>query len=284
MKWIDNSEFDISLFSTYRSLPSANSNLLRVMDNHVVTDSVGNVTLRNYVKIDGDRGIVSLNGIVSSAPVIPVDFSVSITTNQLHLNLYTWLVAAGWDGLVPVVVTIAAGVYIWSDNTSIPGLNMGGSYPGGLTIINKGYIMGRGGDGGYTAIPSLSPVYPTAGGPAIALTGPVSIDNTNGYIGGGGGGGAGKYMENVAASNYTTEAASGGGGAGGGVGGPPITGSQYSDGSRALYTQGQFGTGGLPGQDGSSYLLDTEVPLRLFAVPGTGAGGHGGIQFRPFVT
>ena len=76
-------------------------------------------------------------------------------------------------------------------NTSIPALDMGGAFPGGLTLVNRGFIMGKGGDGGYTLADRTTYVAPTPGGPAIALRGPISIDNSSGYIGGGGGGGAG---------------------------------------------------------------------------------------------
>ena len=54
-------------------------------------------------------------------------FAVSITSNQLQLNLRTWLLANGWDGNRLVKVTIESGVYIWSDNTSVAALKMANS-------------------------------------------------------------------------------------------------------------------------------------------------------------
>lgn len=135
----------------------------------------------------------------------------TITANQQELNLRTYALANGWDGASAAEITIASGIYIWSDNTAVAGLDTGGAWPGGLTIINNGFIMGKGGDGAgdwLNASTNYETRTATSGGPAINLTTNAQIDNTNGYIGGGGGGGA--------SSNYYHP---GGGGAGGGAGG-----------------------------------------------------------------
>ena len=76
----------------------------------------------------------------------------------------------------------------------------------------------KGGDGGYQLADRTSYVAPTAGGPAIGLTGPIIIDNTTGYIGGGGGGGAAATGQPIAILS-TAVHSPGGGGAGGGRGG-----------------------------------------------------------------
>jgi hypothetical protein len=134
----------------------------------------------------------------------------TITANQQELNLRTYALANGWDGASAAEITIASGIYIWSDNTALAGLDTGGAWPGGLTIINNGFIMGKGGDGGghwLDASSNITTRAATSGGPAINLTTNAQIDNTNGYIGGGGGGGG------------STSAGAGGGGAGGGAGG-----------------------------------------------------------------
>lgn len=135
----------------------------------------------------------------------------TITANQQELNLRTYALANGWDGASAAEITVASGIYIWSDNTAVAGLDTGGAWPGGLTIINNGFIMGKGGDGGGQWLDASSNITlraPTSGGPAINLTTNAQIDNTNGYIGGGGGGGA-----------YNGTLSPGGGGAGGGAGG-----------------------------------------------------------------
>jgi len=125
-------------------------------------------------------------------------FTATITTNQQELNLRTWALANGWNGTVAAVITVGSGVYIWSDNTSVAGMTIDGSWANGITLVNNGYIIGRGGNGGYFG-------NANAAGSAISLGTSVSITN-NSYIAGGGGGGGGVY-------------GGGGGGAGGGAGG-----------------------------------------------------------------
>tara|TARA_R100001509_G_scaffold127950_2_gene81387 strand:- start:5547 stop:6590 length:1044 start_codon:yes stop_codon:yes gene_type:complete len=104
-------------------------------------------------------------------------------------------------------LTIPSGWWIWSDNTSNAGMTI--DIP--CTIINNGYIIGRGGNGagtiGYNG---------TAGGPAIRINSGVSgvtiTNNASAFIAGGGGGGA--------TQNSTSQRrGGGGGGAGGGTGG-----------------------------------------------------------------
>jgi len=196
-------------------------------------------------------------------------FFANITTNQQELNLYNYLVSQGWDGTSPAEVTIDAGVYIWSDNTSVAALHTGGAYPGGLTIINNGFIMGKGGNGGYQNADLATYTPPTSGGPAIILTQAVTIENSNGYIGGGGGGGAGSTGGPINILN-TPAYAPGGGGAGGGLGAPSMTGN-----SSTGYALGSFGLGGALGQHGTvAQNLNTFVGHNESS-PG-GAGGASG--------
>lgn len=107
-------------------------------------------------------------------------------------------------------LTIPTGWWIWSDNTSNAGMTI--DIP--CTIVNNGYIIGRGGNGagtiGYNG---------TAGGPAIRINSGVSgvtiTNNTGAYIAGGGGGGG---TQNSTAQRRGP----GGGGAGGGTGGTGV--------------------------------------------------------------
>ena len=146
-------------------------------------------------------------------PVLPEASAFTIIENYQELNLSNWATSKGWDGKGALMVTINAGVYVWSDNANVAALTIDGEYPGGLTVQNNGYIMGRGGDGG---------VYNEAGqkgGNAIRIesskssTDLMSINNLNGafILGGGGGGGAGKGGGDM------TNGHQGGGGAGGGA-------------------------------------------------------------------
>lgn len=155
-------------------------------------------------------GTIGLNVFYGASAIVL--YTHTITTNQQELNLYNYLIAQGWNGSDEVEVTINSGVYIWSDNTAVAALNTGGAYPKGLTIINNGFIMGKGGKGSdlFAYNSGFVTSVPGAGGPAINLTTPVNLNNTNGYIGGGGGGGA---VLDVLVTSCA------GGGAGGGLGG-----------------------------------------------------------------
>lgn len=171
-------------------------------------------------------------------------FAASISSNQQDLNLRTWAVNNGWDGNSAVQITIPSTVYISSTSTSIPALTINGSWPGGITLTNNGYILGRGGDGGaggqVTNVQTNALVGGT-GGTGISIGVSCSITN-NGTIGGGGGGGGG------GAGGVNTNYGGGGGGGGGG----------YGTGAARL---GQNGTATAGGSGGA---------------PGTGIGGAGG--------
>ena len=195
-------------------------------------------------------------------------------------------------------LTIPTGWWIWSDNTSNAGMTI--DIP--CTIVNNGYIIGRGGNGagtiGYNG---------QAGGPAIRINSGVSgvtiINNTGAYIAGGGGGGG---TQNSTANRR----GGGGGGAGGGYGGtgvknsgnhsyqnPPAAGAvinaaaaqaasvtsqtaqaggvggYVSENSSGSETQGAHGSGGgriLPG------TATTPTSAYVLQWGGDGSGGAGG--------
>jgi len=175
----------------------------------------------------------------------------TITSNILQYNLNTDLIANGWNSIDPVeaTITINSGIYVYSNNTSIAGFTIG-TLPAGstITIINNGYIMGKGGNG---ATARSSRVAATTGGPALDISYPVSITN-NSYIAGGGGGGGDAFSGTSAGSG-------GGGGAGGGAGG-----GSYN------YT-----TGGAGGSIGSTGSNGQPVPAETFQ-NGNASGGGGG--------
>ena len=180
--------------------------------------------------------------------------SFTISSNQQEVNLSTYLTAQGWDGSAPVLVTINSGVYIWSDNTSVGGLTIPTSMNGLVTIVNNGYIIGRGGNAGQ------------AGGPALVnnATG-VTLTNASGaYIAGGGGGGS-----SVSFGIYGA-VAGGGGGAGGGHGG----GGVREDNGAMNAVAG--GTGGAVGQAGTNGAAGYSGGATGGAGYGGGTGGGGG--------
>ena len=158
-------------------------------------------------------------------------FSATITSDQQELNLRTWALANGWDGSSAATITIGSGVYIWSDSNSTAALTINGSWPAGITLINNGVIMGKGGPG-YPATAGAG-----TGGPAISLGVNATITNNNYVLGGGGAGQAGYTYIN---SNWGYANVGGGGGAGGGVGG----GGWFSGGTYGLVSTSTGGAGG----------------------------------------
>jgi hypothetical protein len=167
----------------------------------------------------------------------PVVSNLVISSDTADINLRNTAIANGWDTVTPLIltVTINSGVYVYSSSTATPAMQTGSSYPFGssISIINNGYIVGKGGAGGAgkdlasNAASGAAGGAGGAGGAAFVASAPVSITN-NGTIGGGGGGGGGgsgiynghpvhgPYPIPHGAANTGT---GGGGGAGNGVGG-----------------------------------------------------------------
>jgi hypothetical protein len=117
-------------------------------------------------------------------------------------------------GNTTATLIINNGVYLYSNSISTPALTISGWATGDrVYIVNNGYIIGRGGDGGSYNNTTKSINRATNGGNAISLAFDATIFN-NGYIAGGGGGGG---AANLSATG------GGGGGAGGGYGGAVIT-------------------------------------------------------------
>lgn len=177
-------------------------------------------------------------------------FRHTITSNQLQLSLYDYLRGINWMPFQPVQLTINSGVYIWSDSTSTAALTIPSSIKTQVTIINNGYILGRGGNGGTPFNAGSN------GGPAIsnAASNIVLINGSGAFIGGGGGGGGGGAGEGQSG---------GGGGAGGGRGGNAQT---------------TGGAGGAPGYAGSDADLggDTSGGQRNNTLGKGGANGGSG--------
>jgi hypothetical protein len=158
-------------------------------------------------------------------------FAFTISASQTNANLRTLAVNAGWNQSTRVVATVASGVYISSNATNTPALTVSGSFPGGVQLINNGFIVGRGGNGGKGGNASTPTVvadttYPgtaspgaagTAGGGALSVSTAITITN-NGTIaggGGGGGGGGGHWEAGTSGDTNYTNAFGGGGGGGG---------------------------------------------------------------------
>lgn len=184
-------------------------------------------------------GAISLNNAYGKAN----QFAFTISSNQVNANLRTLAVNAGWNQNSKVVATVASNIYIYSTSTGTPGLTINGSWPGGIELVNNGFIMGMGGDGGSGGNGS-------AGGTAISLGVSCTIAN-NSFIGGGGGGGAASFQGGANGG--------GGGGAGGGTGG--TGGNNVAPG----------GAGGGPGSSGANGSVGPVGGKQQY-----GGGGGGG--------
>lgn len=219
-------------------------------------------------------GAISMSEFYGKRPTSPT-FSFTISSNQVNANLRTLAVNAGWNQSSAVVATIASNVYIYSNSTGTPGLTINGSWPGGLELVNNGFVMGQGGAGGSGA----AGVGGAAGGPAISLGVSCSIRN-NSYIGGGGGGGASGSQSFATGGGGGAGGGNGGangyglaGGAGGGPGSLGLDGGQNFSGKSG--TAGSGGGGGrvMPGSGG---LGGGVSPNGNMLGVGGGAGGGGG--------
>ena len=208
----------------------------------------------------------------------PASINLTIASNTQNYNIFT--AAGSPTSACNVTVTINSGIVVGSSVSSAYAMETG-AFPSGSTlhIINQGYIVGRGGDGGYgggsTSSSSGNPHpafggYP--GGPALSLQLPITITNANGYIysGGGGGGGGG--------GQKSYEGGGGGGGAGDSVGW-----GGYRSGSFGALSLGGLGEnrgqggghGGNGGGPGASGLSGGNGGSTGDARPAAGGGGTG---------
>lgn len=145
-------------------------------------------------------------------------FSFTLSGNLTDVNLRTAALAAGWNEVAAVTCTIPAGTVI--NATGNYALTINGSFPNGVTLVNNGLIVGRGGNGGegghargdFGTGPNLGIAYGgvagSPGGHALLAQVPVTVINNGTIAGGGGGGGGGGST----IANQIVDDGSGGGG------------------------------------------------------------------------
>jgi hypothetical protein len=231
-----------------------------------------------------DAAVRTLAGVPSGAIVMPTnfygkanEFAFTISSNQTNANLATLATNAGWNGTTKVKATVGTNVYISSTSTGTPALTVPNSFPNGVEIINNGFIIGMGGNGGNHQFGSTNVTAGATGGTAINLLRNATITSTTGYIGGGGGGGG---------TSLTAFVGSGGGGAGGGNGGNSQVsggsgGSVGNSGNNGTTNGATVATGGgggriIPGTGGSGGTVTSlDTPRSGF---GGGSGGGGGAK------
>jgi len=208
--------------------------------------SLGSTVVRTLFGVSS--GAISKSNGRGKSNRATVNFVFSANTQQATVNpsLLSGYVAGKSD----ITITVNSGVYVWSDSTSIPALIIAGGLVAGdtITLVNNGFIMGKGGDGSQTV--NSPAAFP--GGPAMSILTSLRITN-NSFIGGGGGGGS----------------FGGGGGAGGGRGGQ-------------VFNSGAPGGGGGPGSVGGNGSGSGGGGGRIMPgvgggpAAGGGAGGGGG--------
>jgi hypothetical protein len=210
--------------------------------------------------------------------------AITLTGDHQQINLRSEAVNMGWDGVSALEFIIDTGAVCWSNNTNIAALTTGTDFPAGLTIINKGKIMGRGGNGG-----NLNNMNGRVGGPALELEVPVTIDNSQGYIGGGGGGGAatepkpqGNPPNDPNLQDWTNVRLGGGGGAGGGRSNNSYDHiSATSDTTQATFTL-SANTANIPVGSSGTQLVSSSIANAFVAANNTAGthdstgGGNGG--------
>jgi hypothetical protein len=202
-------------------------------------------------------GVISFNDLRGKTKIVDVTAAESVTL--YNVNIRDALIAAGWDKNAPAIYRIPATTKIFSKRTDTAALYVNGSFPGGLTIVNSGKILGKGGQGGYNFGGFSSPGGPgAAGGNAIYVSEACTINNLGTIGGGGGGGGAAGSPSNQA--SYFVTSGGGGGGAGGdggeagasGYWGYPSAGNEVTGGGPGVgYASVVGGTGGDLGKDGT---------------------------------
>lgn len=227
--------------ASYGSATNNAAGVAASLGSQFASASSGALTIKNGVKIDNSNAS-DPKFRFSDGTAKGMTSGSNVTTNtQGPLTIDS-------SGVFGASVTIASGVYLWSDSTSSPALKI--NVP--CTVTNSGYIIGKGGVGGYRADNAGD------GGPALEIasgvTGVTIVNNSGAYIAGGGGGGAGSP------NHSGHECGNGGGGAGGGRGGGYLS-------SRNGGAGGAIGSSGANGQ--------TRVSSRDRG-RGGGAGGGAG--------
>lgn len=232
--------------------------------------SLGQTSYRNLAGVAS--GAISMSNFYGKAN----QFAFTISSNQTNANLRTLAVNAGWNQSSKVVATINSGVYVGSNSTGTPALTVNGSFPGGVELVNNGYIVGMGGAGG-AGQGSVTAGGGSGGNGGLALSVSVAVsitnNNTIGGGGGGGGGGASGAYPLGACGSYQFGGGGGGGGrssttnSAAGAGGPAMNGcTNYSGSAGGAGTSaaaGNGGNGGGPGGGGCPFYVG-------------GRGGNGG--------
>lgn len=212
-------------------------------------------------------------------------FPVTLTT-ATDVNLRTAALAQGWSGTAPLVATIPAGQTLSASTTSAYALDIGGSFPNGITLTISGTVNGLGGAGGAGGVNAGNGVDGSIGGNALRATVACTIINL-GTISSGGGGQGGSAAVRTAFTSGSTSPGCGTGTIGCiNSNSPPCSNGFCNTNTGATGASGTSnGVNGGPGNAGSTATAGTSRSCGGCGGPGcnkivscaTGSPGNGGL-------
>jgi len=224
---------------------------------------------------------VSMTALQGKARVI-----TSITSSTFNVN-YTSLSGSYIPGKTWTTVTVNSGVVVGSSSTASPAMTISGTSGDIHELVNNGYIVGAGGNGGYGESGSYNPPGGPGndsgiqsqgssgepGGNALSISYPVSITN-NSNIWGGGGGGAGAFGGATGGKNSSVIRRGGGGGGAGAIVGSGQVNRYGNDlrGSDGTLTAGGAGYGQYSGSGGGPGEAGTQASEAVPRLVGGAAG------------
>jgi hypothetical protein len=216
---------------------------------------------QGYTLKNNAFGIYATGGTLMTRPG-GGDYTVIDTGIDVRAALF----AGGWDGQSAAIFYIPYRTMVTTRTKGGQALHIYGSFPGGLTIVNNGWIVGRGGDGGRGAYYGAPALAGEQGGTAIRASTSFTLYNDGTIQGGGGGGGGGGTGDNY----------SSGGGGGGAPFGLQGAGSYYTGGTAATafdagISPKSLDYGAIAGDGG-----DTGYGQDRWGYPG-GNGGNSGL-------
>jgi hypothetical protein len=226
-------------------------------------------------------GTISLGNFYGAVNVVTLNLTVSSNTNNYNLYPQVSSNPSYVAGATNINVTVNPGVRVGSTSRTGYAFQIPSQFNSGdnVTLINKGTIVGRAGNGGRGGnAPQGNAVAGQPGGHGLRIQRAVTIQNQGviaGAGGGGGGSGTARLLNGTSGKfndpyfgNYSGSGGGGGGGYQVGAGGPrgsnPDTVQRGNNGSPGTQTNG--GAGGARrssnANPGNSYFI--------------GAGGNGG--------
>jgi hypothetical protein len=220
-------------------------------------------------------GAIRFGAFYGATNRIQIALTISSSTSSGYNILTEAQNAGGYEaGITDVTVTVNSGVYVGSpsDGTSYAMTASGFTSGDSVTLVNNGYILGKGGTGGAgsTGLVSTAPSG-NAGGRAINASYAMTITNNGTIAGGGGGGGGAGGLRSHSGNVWAVGASGGGGGAGYPVGtGGAKTVSFCSVSPTATNGSNGTTTSGGAGGRGTTTTCDQSGPSF------TGTGGTGG--------